>query len=84
MAPHRKVPSPWSDQLQDKVEAAASVNWDLNLAEKCKGTGETTWHLPSAPFADESEFKAWADTLIEDKKDDAAKFTRLDLDPLQI
>jgi len=74
----------WPDQLQDKVEAASAVNWDLNLAEKCKGTGETTWHLPSAPFANEADFKSWADKIIDDKKDDAAKFTRLDPEPLKI
>jgi len=74
----------WPDQLQDKVEAAASVNWELNLAAKCKGTGETTWHLPPAPFANEADFKSWADKLVDDKKDDAAKFTRLDVEPLQI
>lgn len=75
----------WPDQLAEKVEAAARVNWELNLADKCKGTGELKWHLPTAPFADPAAFDAWAETVIKDARDAAAqKSVRLDKDPLQI
>ena len=74
----------WPDQLEEKVSAAAEVNWELNLAAKCKGTGETTWHVSPTPFASEADFGSWADKVIEDRKDDAAKFVRLDVEPLQI
>jgi hypothetical protein len=74
----------WPDQLLEKVEAAAEVNWELNLAAKCKGTGETSWHVSPTPFASESEFQTWADKMTDERKDDAAKFVRLDVEPLQI
>ncbi len=75
----------WPDQLQEKVEAAAAVNWELDLADKCKGTGEVKWVFPSAPFQDESAFKTWADKSAEDSADKGAdKSVRLDKEPLQI
>lgn len=75
----------WPDQLQEKVEAAAQVNWSLDLAAKCKGEGTVTWHLPSAPFADEAAYQTWADKVAEDVLDEAAaKAVRLDEEPLQI
>ncbi len=74
----------WPDQLKGKVEAAAQVNWALDLAEKCKGTGETTWTLSELPFKDEAALKTWADAQVESMKDPEAKFIRLDPQALQI
>ena len=75
----------WPDQLAEKIEAAAAVNWELNLAAKCKGTGEVKWVLPSEPFADAAAFSAWAEASVKDVQDSAAsKSVRLDKDPLQI
>jgi hypothetical protein len=75
----------WPDQLAERVQDAVDVNWDLDLATRCKGEGSTELIVPNSPFADKTAHRAWVDTMLEGKKDEAVKrVVRLDHDPLSI
>jgi len=74
----------WLDQLEEKVQASAEVVWEINLAEKCKGEGTVEILLPDAPFASESDRKKWSDQVIRDRRQDGAKWSLLDQDPIEL
>ena len=55
----------WADQIKDKAEAATSVGWEMDMAERCGGKGATKVFVPDAPFADKAAFKAWSDEVVK-------------------
>lgn len=75
----------WPDQLRDKVEASVKVAWELDLALRCKGTGDTKVLVPSTPFPNTAAFKTWAEERIREVKvDEVKKAVRLDRDEVQL
>lgn len=75
----------WPDQVEEKVKTAVDINWSLNLAERCKGEGETTIHTPDAPFADKAAMKLWVKQVVRQVANaEVKKAVRLDEDPLAL
>lgn len=75
----------WPDQIEEKVQAAVEVVWELDLAAKCKGEGTVKVVVPPEPFAGPAEFKAWASEQVEAVKDEEAKkFIKMDQDKVTI
>lgn len=63
----------WPDQLKDKVEASVKVGWELDMAERCKGTGAVRVIVPEEPFADSAAFKAWSDEVVKNATSEEIK-----------
>ena len=75
----------WPDQLEDKVGSAIEVGWTLNLAERCKGTGETTVYTPDAPFADKAAMKLWVKQVVRKIANaEVKKAVRVDQEPIAL
>ena len=75
----------WPDQLEEKVRTSVELNWSLNLAERCKGTGEVTYHVPDAPFADQESYKKWVKEVVRrNTNPEIKKAVRVDADPIQL
>jgi rRNA maturation protein Nop10 len=56
----------WPDQMQAVVDDAVQAGWELELADKCKGTGRTEVIISSAPFADEDAYTTWRDEQLRE------------------
>ncbi len=75
----------WPDQLEEKVKGVAELNWDLNLAERCKGEGEVVYAVPEAPFANKEEMRKWIKEVIRAQmSSEAKKSARVDHDPINL
>ncbi len=75
----------WPDQLEEKVRTSTEMNWSLNLAERCKGTGEVNYHVPEEPFADKDAFRAWVkDVVRKNTSAEIKKPIRVDAEPIQL
>ena len=75
----------WPDQLEEKVRTSVELNWSLNLAERCKGTGEVVYLLPDQPFADKDAFRAWVKDMVrKNTKAEVKKAVRVDAEPIQL
>jgi hypothetical protein len=75
----------WPDQLEEKVRTSVELNWSLNLAERCKGTGEVVYLLPDQPFADKEAFRSWVkDTVRKNTNAEVKKAVRVDAEPIQL
>jgi len=75
----------WPDQLEDRLKSTVEINWKLNLAKSCKGEGEIKYLTPSAPFADEAEFKLWVKEVIrKNTSPNVKKATRIDEEPIEL
>jgi len=75
----------WPDQLEDKVMSTAEANWDLNLAERCKGEGEIKVLVPSAPFENKDAMRKWfKDTIKQNTNAAAKKSVRVDEDAIAL
>ena len=73
----------WPDQLKEKVQTTVELSWTLNLAERCKGEGETTFHTPDAPFADKAALKLWVQrTVAKNANPEVKKMVRVDEEPI--
>ena len=61
------------------------MNWSLNLAERCKGTGEVNYHVPEEPFADKDAFRAWVKEVVrKNTSAEIKKPIRVDAEPIQL
>ena len=61
------------------------MNWSLNLAERCKGTGEVIYHVPEEPFADKDAFRAWVKEVVrKNTSAEIKKPIRVDAEPIQL
>jgi hypothetical protein len=49
----------WADQVSERVKDVAGVQWDLNLAVSCKGTGETLYLLSDTPIPNLDALHVW-------------------------
>ena len=75
----------WPDQLEEKVRTSTEMNWSLNLAERCKGTGDVKYHVPEAPFADKDAFRAWVKEVVrKNTSAEIKKPIRVDQEPIQL
>ena len=75
----------WPDQLEEKVRTSVELNWSLNLAERCKGTGEVVYNLPEEPFADKDAFRTWVKEVVrKNTSADVKKAIRVDAEPIQL
>jgi len=75
----------WPDQLEEKVRTSVELSWSLNLAERCKGTGEITYHLPEAPFADQEAYKKWIKEVVRrNTNPEIKKAVRVDAEPIHL
>jgi len=75
----------WPDQLEEKVRTSVELNWSLNLAERCKGTGEVVYHLPQAPFADQAAFSKWVKEVVRvNTNSEIKKAVRVDAESIQL
>ena len=75
----------WPDQLEEKVQSTADANWNLNLAERCKGEGETKVLVPEAPFANKDAMRKWfKDTIKQNTNAEAKKSVRVDHDAVSL
>ena len=55
----------WGDQAEGKVKEAVEVGWTLDLAERCKGTGDIGVHVSDAPLKGKAEINAWIDAKVK-------------------
>ena len=75
----------WGDQFQERVEASIRARWTLDLAERCKGTGEVQTLVPSQPFKDKAAYKEWVEAQLKEiQRADIPKLIRVDNDALAI
>ena len=51
----------WPDSFEMDVEDAARAAWDLNRAEKCKGTGKVTVVMSEEPVVDDAAYEAFVE-----------------------
>ncbi len=56
----------WPDQMQSVVDDAVQSGWEMELAQKCKGTGRTEVIVSAAPFADQAAYTTWRDELLRE------------------
>lgn len=74
----------WPDQLQERLMDAAKVQYELDLAETCKGTSTFQWITAEAPFKDEAAMKQWIDrTLVEVRNTAGADVKVFPHDPIR-
>ena len=75
----------WPDQLEEKVQSSADANWELNLAERCKGEGEIKVLVPDSPFANKDAMRKWfKDTIKQNINAEAKKSVRVDQDTVSL
>ena len=75
----------WPDQLEEKVQSSADANWELNLAERCKGEGDIKILVPETPFADKDAMRKWfKDTIKQNTNAEAKKAVRVDQDDVAL
>jgi len=75
----------WPDQIEEKVKEIAGLNWDLNLAERCKGDGEVLYAVPDAPFANKEAMRKWFKEAIRANiSAESKKTARVDHDPINL
>lgn len=76
----------WPDQLEDKVTASIKVGWELDLAQRCKGTEDLKVIVPPEPFADSTAFKTWAEGQVKRFQNDGKvkRTPRVDHDPIKL
>lgn len=75
----------WPDQLEEKVQSNADNNWELNLAERCKGEGDVKILVPDAPFEDKDAMRKWfKDAIKQNTNAEAKKSVRVDQDTVEL
>ena len=75
----------WPDQLEEKVQSTADANWELNLAERCKGEGEVKVLVPDSPFANKDAMRKWfKDAIKQNINAEAKKSVRVDQDAVSL
>ena len=49
----------WADQLPERIKDAVDVQWEMDLAERCKGTGEVEYLLTELPMSNSDVLSVW-------------------------
>lgn len=58
-APFTEAGNQWPEQIVPLLEDKLVFEWGLDAAERCKGSGESSFAMPSEPFADDDARDAW-------------------------
>ena len=75
----------WPDQLEEKVQSTVDANWELNLAERCKGEGEIKILVPDVPFENKEAMRKWFKSVIKQNTNaEAKKSVRVDQDTVEL
>jgi hypothetical protein len=76
----------WPDQLLERAKVQAASKIELDLADRCKGTGTQEYLTPAEPFKDAAAFDAWVEEQLKavEKKYPEIKAKRIDDDSLSI
>lgn len=75
----------WSDQLPERIKDAVDVQWEMDLAERCKGTGEVEYLLTDLPISNLDALSVWQTEQKEAKLNaNIKKPIILPKDPLEI
>ena len=56
----------WADQLPEQIEDAVGVQWEMDLAKRCKGTGTVEYIITELPIANQDALQVW----LEEKRDE--------------
>ncbi|MES2642747.1 MAG: hypothetical protein V4850_24905 [Myxococcota bacterium] len=85
-APINEAGRTWPNQVNERIQAALTGNFSLDLAKSCKGTGVNESATPPAPFKDAAAYQAWVDEMIREfqKKNPAVKAKIVAEDPLPL
>ena len=49
----------WADQLPERIKDVVEVQWEMDLAERCKGTGEVEYLLTELPISNSDVLSVW-------------------------
>jgi len=75
----------WADQLQEQIEDAVSVQWEMDLAKRCKGTGTVEYIITELPIANQDALQVWLQEKRDEKLNtEIKKPVLLVKDPLKI
>ena len=75
----------WADQLPERIKDAVEVQWEMDLAERCKGTGEVEYILTELPISNLDALNVWQTEQKEAKLNaNVKKPIILIKDPLEI
>ena len=75
----------WADQLPERIQDAVEVQWEMDLAERCKGTGEVEYILTELPISNLDALNVWQTEQKEAKLNaNVKKPILLIKDPLEI
>lgn len=76
----------WPDQVADRIGADLAGNFELRLAESCKGTGTVKTVTSPTPLKDTAAYNTWIDaTLKELQKENPVQKAKVEPhDPLKI
>ena len=51
----------WPEQIQEHIAEKLVFEWEMNAAEKCKGTGTNTFEVSATPFESDEALQKWVD-----------------------
>ena len=67
------------------MQSNSDNNWELNLAERCKGEGDVKILVPDAPFEDKDAMRKWfKDAIKQNTNAEAKKSVRVDQDTVEL
>jgi hypothetical protein len=49
----------WADQLPERIKDAVDIQWEMDLAERCKGTGDVEYLLTKLPLSNSDALNVW-------------------------
>ena len=56
----------WADQLPEQIEDAVAVQWEMDLAKRCKGTGDVEYIISELPIVNSDALQVW----LQEKRDE--------------
>ncbi len=75
----------WADQLSEKIQDVVSVQWEMDLAKRCKGTGEVQYIISDLPIANPDALEVWqTEQRTANTNANVKKVILLNKDPLEI
>jgi|GEM_PF-3211763 len=75
----------WADQLPEQIEDAVAVQWEMDLAKRCKGTGTVEYIITELPIANQDALQVWLQEKRDEKLNtEIKKPVLLVKDPLKI
>ena len=75
----------WADQLSEKIEDVVSVQWEMDLAKRCKGAGDVQYVISETPIANPDALEVWqTEQRTAHTNANVKKVILLNKDPLKI